>query len=98
MVHSKNPVVSLETFCKFTNEHALWKSSKKFMSVLPQAHKRKHYYILGQLAAASIGFVGCGPEYLRNKPANYMFGYVLSVDFTFDDLQFNSDIEKDIFD
>ena len=76
-------------------------AQKKLMLTLAQALERKYYYVLGQLAAVSIAFVGCGPECLHEELVNYKFGCPLLVDFTLDDAQFKShlvDIEKGIFD
>ena len=76
-------------------------AQKKLMSTSAQALERKYYYVLGQLAAVSIAFVGCGPECLYKELVNYMFDSPLSVDFTLDDAQFKSylvDTEKGIFD
>ena len=76
-------------------------AQKNLMSTSAQALERKYYYVLGQLAAVSIAFVGRGPECLHEELVNYMFGSPLSVDFTLDDAQFKShlvDIGKGIFD
>ena len=76
-------------------------AQKKLMSTSAQALERKYYYVLGQLAAISMSFVGRGPECLHEELVNYMFGSPLSVDFTLDDAQFKShlvDIEKGIID
>ena len=112
VVHSENPVGSLETFCKFSYEDALkhlanlpmnilfWNSQKRFISISPQALEIKYYYLLGKLGAVSISCVGYEPECVCKEPANYIFCCVLKVDFILDYSQFNSDLAniEDIFD
>ena len=93
-------MISHEIFSRITNEHALWECSEKAHVNIGQALERKYYYVLGQLAAVSNAFVGCGPECLHEEFVNYMFHSPLSVEFTLADARFKShlvDIEKGIF-